>query len=196
MLTNKISKKLDPKEAYELLIKDIDLVRYKRVIDHSVYVGTLAGRIAEKLGLDVEYAVSLGYIHDIGRKIDSKNHVIVGYRFLEANGYSDYSFVCLTHSFLNNDINCVAGHPLAKDAIEYDFLKEYVTNHKNTLYDKIIQICDLLCKDSGFATLEDRLNDIQSRRGVTDNCAYHKQIAEKQMAELEALMGCTIYSLY
>ena len=196
MTADKTSKKLTPAAAYELLIRDMDTVRFKRVIDHSVYVGLLAGKIAEKAGLDRDFAMTLGYIHDIGRKIDTKNHVITGYRYLEENGYPDYSFICLTHSFLDNNIDCVCGHPLEKDALGYDFMRDYVKNYKNTMYDKIIQICDLLCKDSGFTTLDDRLADIQSRRGTHECTVYHRKIAEKQMAEIENVIGCKIYDLY
>ena len=190
------TKTLTPIEAYSLLIKDMDTVRYKRVIDHSVNVGLLAGEISARCGLDRDYATVLGFIHDIGRKIDSKNHVYFGYRYLEELGYSDYSYICLTHSFLNNELDCVAGLPLGKDAPGYDFMLGYVRDRKYTLYDKIIQVCDLLCKDSGFTTLEDRLLDIETRRGKTDKAGYHKKTAEKQMEDIERIMGCAIYSLY
>lgn len=37
-------------------------------IRHSICVGETAGKIAEKLDLDIDKAKTLGYIHDIGKK--------------------------------------------------------------------------------------------------------------------------------
>lgn len=37
-------------------------------IRHSICVGEIAGKIAEKLYLDIDKAKTLGYIHDIGKK--------------------------------------------------------------------------------------------------------------------------------
>ena len=134
------SKRLTPDKAFELLLDGMDSERFARVINHSRYVGILAGRIAEKAGADGEYAVCLGFLHDVGRKIDTKNHAIAGYRYLLQNGYTDYADICLTHSFLNNDIDCICACLMSRDAKEFEFIKEFVKNHKNTLYDKIIQI--------------------------------------------------------
>lgn len=63
--------KLDSKKAFDLLIKDVihcssDLEEDKnKWVKHCIYVGIGAGRIAEKLNLDSDYAQALGYIHDI-----------------------------------------------------------------------------------------------------------------------------------
>lgn len=45
-------------------------------IHHSICVGNSAEKIAECLGLDVEKAKTLGYIHDIGKFVGVfKNHI-------------------------------------------------------------------------------------------------------------------------
>ena len=74
-------------------------------IDHSICVGTSAGKIAKHLKLDTEKASTLGYIHDIGKSVgDFSGHVINGYNYLKDLGYDEeYANVCLTHSCLNND---------------------------------------------------------------------------------------------
>ena len=47
-----------------------------RWILHSIYVGLAARRIAHKLNLDEDFALTIGYMHDIGRIIDHSNHPI------------------------------------------------------------------------------------------------------------------------
>ena len=66
-------KRLVAKDALDLLYKGVintsaDLEKQEnKWINHCIYVGIAAGRIASKLGLDSDYAQALGYVHDIGR---------------------------------------------------------------------------------------------------------------------------------
>ena len=73
-------------------------------IKHCIYVGTGAGRIADALELDSDYAQALGYIHDIGRKISHPNHTTAGYKYMINEGDSEEARSCLTHSFIDNNI--------------------------------------------------------------------------------------------
>ncbi len=188
--------KLDKEQAYNLLINGLQAPDEIRYVAHSKYVGDLAGMIAKELSLDSEYATVLGYLHDIGRKYESDNHIYAGYEYLKENGYEDYAFICLTHSFLDNDIECICGCFLSPDSRGYSEVKEFIKNHPYTLYDKIIQICDLLCLHSGGTTLEDRIEDIEQRKGTHYKSQYHKSVAMKQKAEIEALLGHSIYDFY
>ena len=53
-------------------------------IDRSIYVGKYNGK--------------------------DHGHVMSGYKYLKGKGYDDdYCNICLTHSYLNNDITCTAG---------------------------------------------------------------------------------------
>ena len=59
--------KLTSKKALEM----IEEFRKKEkdtgwTVEHSICVGNTAGKIAESLGIDVDKAKTLGYIHDIG----------------------------------------------------------------------------------------------------------------------------------
>jgi len=111
-------------------------------IEHCICVGNCASVIANALNLDEEKAKVLGYIHDIGRAIDSPNHVMAGYYYLKELGYDDeYCNICLTHSYLNNDVNCTAGgFPKPNE-----FKDQFIKNHEFTIYEKIINLCDLMC---------------------------------------------------
>ena len=185
--------KLTSQKALELLKeieKDLDNNYWIR---HSICVGDTAGIIAEKLKLDVDKAKTLGYIHDIGKRIDDfQKHDINGYNYIRELGYDDeYASVCLTHSYLNNDLNCVAG--MCTD--NNPFRKEYIENHEYTIYEKLINLCDLMCKGN-VMTIEKRLIDIYLRRGVSKNTVYHIKEAYKLKKHFDNMLGHNVYDLF
>lgn len=115
-------KKIDIEKALNLLIryliyeKEDLLMTENRWVKHCLFVGIAAGRLAATLNdnrdlrkafscmqeddlVDEEYAISLGYLHDIGRKINHKNHTIEGYKLLCSEGFDEEARICLTHSF-------------------------------------------------------------------------------------------------
>lgn len=188
--------KLNEKQAYSLLIEGLDNPQNIQYVTHCRYVGDLAGMIAEELGLDSQFATVLGYLHDIGRKTEPDNHIYAGYEYLKNNGFDEYAFICLTHSFLNNDIKCICGCFLEPESRGYDEVKAFVEKHNYTMYDKIIQTCDLLCLHTGGTTLEQRIEDIESRKGTHHKSQYHKDTATAQKAEIEAMLGHSIYDFY
>ena len=188
--------KLTKQQAYAMLtdgLKDPETIGY---VPHSRYVGDLAGMIAGEMGLDAEYATVLGYLHDIGRKVDSGNHMYAGYRWLKEHGFEEYAFICLTHSFLNNDIECICGEQLSPESEGYAEVRAFVESHRNTDYDRIIQTCDLLCLHTGSTTLEARIDDIESRKGTHAKSAYHRETAARQKAAIESRIGHSVYDFY
>ena len=187
---------LSRKQAYEMLIEGIENPENVGYVTHSGYVGNLAALIAGAIGENGEYAAVLGYLHDIGRKINSENHIYAGYKYLKENGYEEYAPICLTHSFLNNDIECICASFLPEDSEGYDIVKAFVETHEYTIYDKIIQVCDLLCLHTGGTTIEARIDDIESRRGTHYKSQYHRESAIAQKAELEKMIGHSIYDFY
>ena len=191
--------KLTSKEALNLLDNSRGLAQDDNWITHCICVGDSAGKIAKKLNLDEDFAKTLGYIHDIGKRegYHSKiKHEINGYNYILGLGYDkEYASICITHSFLNNDINCVAGGVPSKDSYKYDFMKEYVETHEYTIYEKIINLCDLMCKYNNM-TLEKRIIEIMLRRGCHENTVYHITEAQKLKKEIDDMLGCSVYSLF
>ncbi len=187
---------LTSEKALELL-EEAEKMNPGRWVKHSKKVGEAAARIADRLGLDVDKARAMGYIHDIGKRFGRRAiHTIEGYQFLISLGYdNEYANICLTHSYLNGDINCTAGGFPSKKCKGYQFRLDFLKEHEYTIYDKIINMCDLFCTNE-FVTVDRRLIDIFTRMGVYDNTVYHIKSTMALKKELEGMMGCGLYSLF
>ena len=185
--------KLTVEKAREMLEEARKKASDDHWINHSICVGDSAGKIAEKLNLDVDYAKILGYIHDIGRSVgDGKDHVMQGYNYLKELGYDDeYANICLTHSYLNNDVYCTAGG-IPRDI---PFRTEFIKNHEYTIYEKIINLCDLMCTDT-IMTIDKRLIDLIIRKGVYENTQYHIKEAYKLKQYIDEQLGFNLYDLF
>lgn len=172
-------------------------------IKHSICVGDTAAKIAKALNLDENYVKTLGYIHDIGKKfgINSNEgvlpHAINGYNYLKSLGYDDeYARICIFHSFLNNDIDCLANDRDYTDKTNenYEFVKNYIKK-EYTIYEKIINLCDLMCTTK-LQTLDKRLIDLLLRHGVYKNTHYHIVEAVKLKDYFDNLLGYNLYDLF
>jgi len=191
---------MDSKMALTLLLQnvrelnDLDKPENKWIM-HSLYVGQAAGRIARELHLDVDYATTIGYMHDIGRLINHKNHIIEGYKYLDNLGFTDIARYCLTHSFIDNIIyNTAGGGP--KDKESYDYIQNYLNSIELNIYDNIVQLCDLFCLETGYTTFEKRILDITKRKGVYSNSLDHFNNIMTLKEKIEDMIGIDIYSLF
>lgn len=188
--------KLDSKYAHELLM-EAEKVSPGGYVKHSLTVGEAAYRIASRLNLDADKARALGYIHDIGKIYGAPfdQHIARGYEFLIDKGIDEeYANICLVHSYLENDIDCTAG-TVDPSSYGYQFRKDFIKNHEYTIYEKIICLCDLTCKDE-FLTLEERLIDLAVRKGINKNTERHIKAAIKLKEKIEILIGAQLYSLF
>lgn len=194
--------KLTKKEARTLLEIERKNTADDRWIKHCISVGDSAGRIAKALcekgiNVDMDKAITLGYLHDIGKyNGESHGHVMRGYEYLKSKGYDDeYANICLTHSYLNNDIVCTAGGvPNPKDNL---FLTNFIKNHEYTIEEKIINLCDLMCPQGNkIFTIDKRLIDIMIRRGAYSNTQYHIKETYKLKEYFDNLLGYNLYDLF
>ena len=189
--------KIDSNDAYKLLM-DANKMSSGGYISHSLTVGEAASRIAEALNLEPDKARTLGYIHDIGKRYGApfELHDIQGYEYLISLGIDEeYANICLTHSYLNNDIDCVAGGYINEDSYKYNFRKEFVKNHKYTIYEKIINLCDLMCTNE-FLLIEERLIDLITRKGAHTNTQYHLAQAIQLKESIDEELGMNVYNLF
>ena len=190
--------KLTSNEARKILESAINKTESNGWIEHSICVGEAAGKIAKALNekgydLEIDKVIALGYIHDIGKMVGPfRGHVMNGYQYMKEQGYDEeYCNICLTHSYLNNDINCTAGG--IPDDIP--FRTNFIKNHEYTLYEKIINLCDLMCTQK-VMTIDKRLIEIMSRRGAFSNTKYHIQETYKLKEYFDHLLGYNLYDLF
>ena len=189
-------------EARKLLEIERKTTNDDRWINHSLSVGDSAGRIAQALNkkgcnVDIDKTITLGYLHDIGKYNGiSQGHVMRGYEYLKNKGYDDeYCNICLTHSYLNNDIICTAGG--VPNSENNPFLASFIKNHNYTIEEKLINLCDLMCPqgDKVF-TIDKRLIDIIIRRGAYSNTQYHIKETYKLKEYFDNLLGYNLYDLF
>ena len=194
--------KLISKDAKEILEKYRGNTESDIWIEHCICVGNTAGKIAQALNekscnVDVDKTITLGYIHDIGKYTGkSHGHVMRGYNYLKDLGYdNEYANICLTHSYLNNDIICTAGG--LPDINENPFLTEFIKEHQYSIEEKIINLCDLMCPQGGKVfTIDKRLIDIMIRRGAYSNTQYHIKETYKLKEYFDKLLGYNLYDLF
>ena len=194
--------KLTSKEARKLLEIERKKTKDDRWIEHSICVGDSAGRIAKALNengydVDIDKAITLGYLHDIGKyNGESQGHVMRGYEYLKNKGYDEeYANICLTHSYLNNDILCTAGG--VPDKEKNPFLTDFIKNHEYTIEEKLINLCDLMCPQGNKVfTIDKRLIDIMIRRGAYSNTQYHIKETYKLKQYFDNLLEYNLYDLF
>lgn len=165
-------------------------------IEHSLKVGYVASTIAKKLNLDVDKAEALGYVHDIGKLFGYEEHVYAGYKYLRELGYDEeYCSISLTHSYLNGNINCVVSGTPNLENPHYDFINNYLLHHEYTIYEKIINLCDLMCTTK-VVTIDKRLIDIMVRRGTSKNTQNHIKATIQLKEYFDNLLGYNLYNLF
>ena len=188
-------------QAYELLIEDViykkeDMFKPEnKWVLHCVFTAIASQRIAQKLGLDSNKAMAMGYLHDIGRKISHPNHAIEGYKYLLNEGLIEEAAICLTHSFIDNDITMTAGGG-PETPKKYEYINDFLVKTPCTIYDNIVQMSDLFCLETGFTTMENRLLDITKRKGIYPNSLDHFKKAMSLKERLDTMLGCDLYDLF
>lgn len=194
--------KLTSKEALDILEKERTKQKDDRWIEHSICVGNSAARIAKALNekdynIDIDKIITLGYLHDIGKyNGESHGHEISGYNYLKDKGYDkEYCNICISHSYLNNDIVCTGGE--VPNLGETPFLTKFIKTHIYTMEEKIISLCDLMCPPGGkIFTIDKRLIDLIIRKGTCSNTQYHIKETYKLKEYFDNLLGYNLYDLF
>ena len=198
--------KLTSEKALEMIEKDKGKTNSDRWIYHSICVGNTAGKIAEALSekgidIDIDKTISLGYVHDIGKRFNESGgvfpHAINGYNYIKELGYDEeYAGICIKHSFLNNDIDCISNDrdETDKSNPNYNFFYYYIKN-EYSLEEKIINLCDLMCTTKTL-TVEKRMIDLLLRHGVFAKTHYHIVETIKLKEYFYNLLGYNLYDLF
>ena len=194
--------KLTSNDARNILENFRGTIQSDKGIDHCICVGDTAGKIAQALvekgySIDIDKTITPLYLHDIGKyNGESNGHEMNGYNYLKAKGYDEeYCNICITHSYLNNDIVCTAGGiPNPEDK---PFIAGFIKKHKYTIEEKLINLCDLMCPQGDMVfTIDKRLIDIIIRKGAYSNTQYHIKETYKLKEYFDNLLGYNSYDLF
>jgi hypothetical protein len=166
-------------------------------IEHSRYAALACQNIAERIpGMDAEKAYILGLLHDIGRRAGTmqERHMLEGYRHCAEKGWHDQARICVSHSFMIQDISSSIGKWDMSDE-DRDFLDSYVKGLEYDDYDRIVQLCDSLAMASGFCLLEKRFIDVCMRYGVSENLVPRWRATFAIKDDFEARIGSSVYDI-
>jgi hypothetical protein len=184
------------KEA-ERFLAEAELMNPGPWVQHSRNVAIAAKLIADHIPeLDNETVYILGLLHDIGRREGKTHlrHLVDGYRFLFDLGYDDAARISLTHSFPIANLGMFCGeHDCTPEDLQ--ILKEFISSVEYTKFDRLIQLCDAIALPSGFCLIEKRMVDVAMRLGITEFTILGWEARFKLMAEIEAEIGRSIYSI-
>lgn len=125
---------------------------------HSEYVAEAAAKLASEIGLNSDKAYAMGLLHDVGRSFSDGQfrHIKDGYEYLLSIGHPDLSRICLTHSFVAQDIFSYVGKfdvPIC-DVEKYQAILKKLQYDE---YDRLIQLCDSISTSNGYVLPEQKL---------------------------------------
>ena len=118
-------------------------------------MASAAYAIADRLKMDAEKAFVMGVMHDIGRSFSKGQfqHIRDGYEYLNSLGYTEVAKICLTHSFVIQDINIYVGKMDISEAEQMKY--QYILRMQQyDFYDRLIQLCDSISTGNGYVIPE------------------------------------------
>lgn len=166
-------------------------------IEHVKYVALACENIARQVpGMESEKAYVLGLLHDIGRRVGvvGERHMLEGYRYCQAQGWSEAAKICITHSFMIKDIKASIGKWDVSPQ-EYQFMQRYIDEVVYDDYDLLVQLCDNLGMPTGFCLLEKRFIEAALRYGLHDCSLPRIRVIFEIKQKFETLIGGSIYDL-
>ena len=164
---------------------------------HSEFVALACKNIAEHCtDIDSNKAYILGLLHDIGRRVGIvyERHTIDGYQYCMEQGWEEVARICVTHSFMIQDIHSAIGKwDVTKE--EFELAESIINSAVYDDYDLIVQLSDALALPTGFCLLEKRFVDVACRYGVHEHTVarWKKTIEIKDYFEKK--MKCSIYDV-
>lgn len=185
-----------PEQAEALLVDGLK-INPGPWADHCRNVGLAARTIAQRCpGMSPDTAMSLGMLHDIGRRVGpvDMRHVIEGYRYAMALGMPEVARISLTHSFAVKDVGTSVGN-WDCPAEDVRFVQEYLDGIEYDDYDRLMQLCDYLADPWGFCILEKRMVDVTLRRGFNEHTLEKWRAAFSLLKYFENKMGESLYPL-
>jgi putative nucleotidyltransferase with HDIG domain len=163
---------------------------------HSYLVAEGAAQVVAKLpDGDPEKAFALGLLHDLGKAKDSrgKKHAIEGYHLLMQAGYADAAYAALTHDFPIKEFDIHRQESLLDDQ-ELDMVVAILTPYTYTLYDRVVQVCDVISMPHGYVLMEKRMLTAILRYGLSRSLHQIVEAAYANIAAIEEHLDGSFYA--
>jgi len=166
--------------------------------EHSRVAARAGKAIAEQCGLDPHRAYVSGLLHDIGRYegVRDLHHVYAGYDLMTRKGYTGVAEICLSHSFVVQNINAYSGKHSDCTKEELEVLAQYLSGAIYNDYDKLIQLCDAMCLPEGVCLIEVRLMDVARRHGLNSFTPQEWESIFMLKDYFDARCGMNLYDLF
>lgn len=196
-MTGNYIKGIPTLQEAEALLEEAGRLNPGPWVEHSINVGKAAQLIAQNCSdLDSDIALTLGMLHDIGRRcgVTGMRHLLDGYNFLMGEGFYYAAKVCITHSFDYKDIRYGFGKWDCTEE-EYKFVDQFLQNSIYDDYDKLIQLCDALGVAEGYYLIEKRIVDAALRHGINEYTTTKWKATFEIKEYFERKMGKSIYSI-
>jgi putative nucleotidyltransferase with HDIG domain len=172
---------------------------------HCINAAKLASAIAKVAKLDVEYAFIVGLMHDIGRRYVCTNHTfegerraheILGYEFMKQEGYPEIARICLTHTLQNPDVTCKNTQVVFfNNDKDLAFVAEFLRHHKIDIYDKLIQMVDMIARENLWKTIENSMQNVINFYGSSLGQEIKVNNLLQMKVEFDELCGQDIYQI-
>ncbi|MDU1322289.1 MAG: HDOD domain-containing protein [Clostridium botulinum] len=164
---------------------------------HSEFVALACKNIAKHCtDMNSDKAYVLGLLHDIGRRVGvvSERHMIAGYQYCMEQGWDEVAKICVTHSFIIQDIDSAIGKwDVTKE--EYELTKNIINSAVYDDYDLLVQLSDALALSTGFCLLEKRFVDVACRYGVNEYTIARWKKTIEIKGYFEEKIKCPIYDV-
>ncbi|APC82919.1 HD domain-containing protein [Clostridium botulinum] len=164
---------------------------------HPEFVALACKNIAKHCtDMDSDKAYVLGLLHDIGRRVGvvSERHMIAGYQYCMEQGWDEVAKICVTHSFIIQDIHSAIGRwDVTKE--EYELTKNIINSAIYDDYDLLVQLSDALALSTGFCLLEKRFVDVACRYGVNEHTVARWKKTIEIKGYFEEKIKCSIYNV-
>ena len=176
---------------------------------HCRLVAYIASKIAKNItDCNVELAFFYGLVHDIGKftersKEDPRYHCVDGFLILQNLGFDELKMSALSHSFPNlRDLSLVPGYynplwdPDVKDksgieikGIWDTFIPEKLDGYEGNIYDKIVNLSDLMSAGDRVVTISKRLEYVYRKYGTSPKDSQTILEIRKNVRLIEELAG-------
>jgi hypothetical protein len=120
-------------------------------------------------------------------------HILDGYHFMQARGFSHAAQICLTHSFPVKNIEFYVSSEWDCSRQEMEFVNKCLGEIEYTDYDRLIQLCDALALPTGICLMEKRLVDVCLRYGANQYSVPRWKAYLDIQQSFEQVIGSSIY---